>query len=273
MNDTQPQSAMRDLQDLRDHMFKPQVVAILVLLWVLVTIAGPFDTLSMMGPGERAVYWGVVVFTTYTAGATVTVLAGTRICRRLRPLLLALVLAAGVVALGVFAVLLVVNGLMLGSWLSGPVDAAINLLFVYLISLTVVAGRQFTVGEVGIPKPEAPMILDRLPLDKRGALISLSVQDHYVEIVTDRGREMVLMRLSDAMREVAPVEGLQVHRSYWVARDAIRSVERTADAARIHLSPGAEVPVSRGFLPEVRAAGLLPSGRGGTGARQSELRR
>ena len=35
----------------------------------------------------------------------------------------------------------------------------------------------------------------------------MSMQDHYVEVTTTRGTEMVLMRFSDAIKDVAPVDG------------------------------------------------------------------
>ena len=34
------------------------------------------------------------------------------------------------------------------------------------------------------------------------------------------------MRLSDAVEELEGLEGAQTHRSWWVARDAVRGVER-----------------------------------------------
>ncbi len=106
----------------------------------------------------------------------------------------------------------------------------------------------------------APPILARLPLDKRAALVALSVQDHYVDVVTTRGRGPLLMRLGDAIRETAGVEGLQVHRSHWVALEQVASARRIGDAAALTLSTGGEMPVSRSRLAQVRAAGLLPRG-------------
>lgn len=81
-----------------------------------------------------------------------------------------------------------------------------------------------------------------------------------MEVVTTRGRASVLMRLVDAMREAGDVRGLQVHRSHWVALDQVTAARRVGDAAVLTLSTGAEVPVSRSRLPDLRAAGLLPRG-------------
>ena len=102
-----------------------------------------------------------------------------------------------------------------------------------------------------------PPILDRLSADNRGYLISLSVQDHYVEITTSNGQQLVLLRLVDAIKETDGVEGLQTHRSHWVAKDAVVSGRRSGDRAFLKLVDGREIPVSRTNVPEVIKAGLL----------------
>ena len=45
---------------------------------------------------------------------------------------------------------------------------------------------------------------------------------NYVEVWTERGTHLVLMRLSDAIRETAGENGLQIHRSHWVALGAVK---------------------------------------------------
>jgi len=69
---------------------------------------------------------------------------------------------------------------------------------------------------------------------------------------------MVLMRLSDAMKETGDLPGAQVHRSHWVAFSAVRAARRDGDRAILTLTSGVEIPVSRANLPKVKEAGLLP---------------
>ncbi len=95
---------------------------------------------------------------------------------------------------------------------------------------------------------------------KRGALIALSAEDHYVRVTTTAGTELVLMRLADAMAEISQTQGLQVHRSHWVALDQVVKVIRIGGRGELTLSDGSTRPISRGFMPAVRAAGLLPKG-------------
>ena len=102
-----------------------------------------------------------------------------------------------------------------------------------------------------------PAILERVPLPQRGLLLALVVEDHYVDIVTDRGKTLVLMRLADAIREAASVPGLQIHRSHWVATGAVVRAHRSEGKVLLELSNGLRLPISRGYLPAAKDAGLV----------------
>ena len=103
-----------------------------------------------------------------------------------------------------------------------------------------------------------PTILDRIPLDKRGPLVALSVEDHYVRVQTVKGEELILMRLSDAIKEVGMILGAKVHRSHWVAFEHVTAARREADRAILTLTTGRDIPVSRANLAKIKEAGLLP---------------
>jgi DNA-binding LytR/AlgR family response regulator len=79
------------------------------------------------------------------------------------------------------------------------------------------------------------------------------MQDHYVEAHTSGGSTLLLMRLRDAAAELGEA-GLQVHRSWWVAHDAVEAIEQEERRTLLRLRGGRRVPVSRASLPEVRAA-------------------
>ena len=107
-----------------------------------------------------------------------------------------------------------------------------------------------------MPAPEAAL-LARLSERSRGELLHLRMQDHYVEVHTAAGRELLLLRFRDALREVESVNGLQVHRSHWVARKAVAGVERRGGRIALRLVNGSRVPVSRSFAPELRSRGWI----------------
>lgn len=92
---------------------------------------------------------------------------------------------------------------------------------------------------------------DRFPRE----VICLQMEDHYVRAHTSQGSKLHLMTLSDAMARVAR-PGLQVHRSWWVARDAVAQVTRDGRALRLKLLNGLEVPVARRAVARLKAEGL-----------------
>jgi DNA-binding LytR/AlgR family response regulator len=65
------------------------------------------------------------------------------------------------------------------------------------------------------------------------------------------------MRLGDAVAELEGIEGAQVHRSWWVARDAITDAQRGDGRATLKLRDGAEVPVSRTYARVLRESGWI----------------
>lgn len=97
---------------------------------------------------------------------------------------------------------------------------------------------------------------DRLPPRLRGAEIrAVQAEDHYLRVHTDRGSDLILMRLSDALGELEGLEGAQTHRSWWVARTAVREVVRGDGRATLGLDGGLSAPVSRRYARALREAG------------------
>ncbi len=94
-----------------------------------------------------------------------------------------------------------------------------------------------------------PQLLDRIAFAERGRLLAIRAEDHYVRIYTDTGEGMTLLRLSDAITLAHPVAGMQIHRSIWVADDAIKAFRRTGHTGLVLLSNGLELPVSRSYCP------------------------
>ncbi|MEM1375458.1 MAG: LytTR family DNA-binding domain-containing protein [Pseudomonadota bacterium] len=102
-----------------------------------------------------------------------------------------------------------------------------------------------------------PRLAKRLPDGVDGPILRISGKDHFVEIATPCGRHEVRMRLSDAVEEMDGVDGLFTHRSHWVARAAIRDVERAGGKLFVVSTDDARIPVSRGKVPVLEDRGLL----------------
>ncbi len=97
---------------------------------------------------------------------------------------------------------------------------------------------------------------ERLPFRFRQADIqALAAEDHYLRVYTSVGETLVLMRLYDAIRELDGIEGSQTHRSWWVAKDAVRDVKRNDGRVTLLLPGDIPVPVSRSYAKPLRDSG------------------
>lgn len=244
------------LRDLRRHLTRRDVAAALLGAGVVLGIAGPFGTDETLRAAPRIAYWVVVVAVTWTIGYAVGATLGPMLRRRGWPVW------SRVAADGLATGLLITPAVGAINWASfGALPRGVAGWAVFAFTLTaiatVIAAAGAGFGRNATARAAPPPILRRLPPAKRGALASLSAEDHYVRVRTDRGEALLLMRLTDAIAETAPVAGLRTHRSHWVALDAVADARRVGDRAELTLTDGTTVPVSRANLPALRKAGLV----------------
>ena len=252
MKDGQSHSTLREW---RDHMMRPRAVAIFAGLAVILTLIAPFGAERATGPLLRFCYWLLIVVLTYATGYLAHCFA---LVRYARQPVLHVAISMLITAAGANLVVFGVNLLILSD-----VPAGLDLLRT-IVNISVIA--MIIAGIFHLLPDEPAMeearrhcaLMDRLPLEKRGPLVALSVEDHYVRIRTLSGEDVLLMRLSDAIRETGDINGLQVHRSHWVALDQVKTARRRGDGAMLQMNIGPDIPVSRSNLPAVRKAGLLP---------------
>ena len=96
-------------------------------------------------------------------------------------------------------------------------------------------------------------LLSRLPNRLGNDVVALEAEDHYLRVHTALGSDLILMRLSDAIAAIGPDLGLQVHRSWWVAHDAISEFVRSKQRTYLKLTNGLLVPVGRTYSAAVRS--------------------
>ena len=94
------------------------------------------------------------------------------------------------------------------------------------------------------------------PAKRRTArLIAIEAHDHYLKVHTDAGEELITLRFADALEELARAHGWRVHRSWWVAADAVEAVRWRRGAGEMRLAGGLVAPVSRTYAPVLKEAG------------------
>ena len=137
-----------------------------------------------------------------------------------------------------------------------------------LISIPLAFGYGMTLArpeprpEASEPPRQAPDarsdLLSRLPPELGRELLALQMEDHYVRAHTSRGSVLILIPLRQAVAELAGIPGMKVHRSWWVARDAVTGAVQDGRNLRLRLKNGLEAPVSRMHVAAVRQARLSP---------------
>lgn len=208
----------------------------------------------------RLAYWLAVMAVGYVWGAFVSShFFGTARSRTGRAWL-DVVLAALTMSLPLTVAVWVASRIFFGFGLS---VASMPFLFgpVLLVSLAVTAiNRLIQTRRSAITHSDTapPKFLERLPLKLRGAEVwAVQAEDHYLRLHTSKGQDLILLRLADAVDELQGIEGARVHRSWWVAREAITDAKRGDGRAILTLKDGAEVPVSRTYAGLLRERGWI----------------
>lgn len=254
------QTALRDLQ--ADFSNRPMMIGLLAF-GLIIGISGPFGTFDVLPAVPRLMYWITVVVLSFATGAFVSSFVHTILDRRLN--WRACVVSALAVAVAVNTVLCALNFVALRFWFETWRGFFVQLGNVALISGVIEFG--IFALRAGIPaevQAEARVpLMERLPFEKRGEIVALSAEDHYVRVTTTKGTELILMRLSDAMREVGNTAGLKVHRSHWISIGQVKKVARKGARAEVVLSDGITRPISRSYMDAARTAGLFPTKRAG----------
>ncbi|MFN3955764.1 MAG: LytTR family DNA-binding domain-containing protein [Pararhodobacter sp.] len=223
-------------------------------------LAGPFSTFETLALPLRMAYWLALAFATYAAGLAGAMLLASWLAPQKEPIIRHVLVSAVGAAVPAWAVVIAFN-LMFFSGIEGRIGQ-IGWLFVYvfLICLALMAVLDGVLGPLlAERKAKAvaeipPPLLARLPHEIRGPLSHLSMADHYVEVTTQKGSALVLLRLADAIAETRGTEGLQIHRSHWVAKSAVKTLKRVEGRLMVETMSGALLPVSRSYLAPVRAA-------------------
>ncbi|MDK4701056.1 LytTR family DNA-binding domain-containing protein [Rhizobium sp. CNPSo 4062] len=270
MDHTFLQSTLRELQVIRRS---PRFWATFATIVLIFTLTGPYGTLDRLMPGARLGYWLALHAMAWSFAIVFSVVAEILlrgyVASIFARMMIGSVIAALPIGFGIelvdfafFGALPTVSGSLRQSLGSIPLCA----LFCILTYLTM--HRQIAMATAGTdlsgaktisafapeirPGTPQPPILSRLKPENRGALIRFTVRDHYTEVVTTRGRELVLLRFGDALTEIGNTEGIRLHRSHWVAMDQVASLKRDNGKLFVIARDGIEMPVSRSYAEAVR---------------------
>lgn len=253
---TAPGAPLPPQDDLRSSI---RGLAITLAAGLFLTFSGAFNT-GDVPLLRRLIYWMPVMAAGYVWGSFVTRRLAVRARRLTDNVWLIGGLASLAMSIPFTLVVWAATRYLLGSDLALP---GIPFLFVYvwLVSAVLTAINMLVEtrrAALTYAAPAPPRFLERLPLKLRGAEVwAVEAEDHYLRLHTSKGQDLILLRLADAVDELQEIEGAQVHRSWWVARDAITDAKRGDGRATLTLKDGAEVPVSRTYAGLLRERGWI----------------
>ncbi|GAB4263913.1 MAG: LytTR family DNA-binding domain-containing protein [Pararhodobacter sp.] len=266
--------------------------AIWLAMTLILGLVGPFGTFPALGFGERLIYWGSIIALSIALAVIVRVMVVSVLGRDRHPLVVDAVGVPLFVFLYTPPLHLITrwtaegyepfSRTQMGLIVLGVTLALILLREVFGLNAPGVRGRyrdlRHRAAHVETPRttPEPalppdgkaaggadespverpanalPALVTRLPDALQAEVLAISGSDHYVEVRTAKGQGAILLRFSDALRELAEVDGLRVHRSHWVADAAVHRFRRDGHRHFVVLKTGEELPVSRTYAQSAR---------------------
>lgn len=142
--------------------------------------------------------------------------------------------------------------------LAAPLVGAITYVVISLTGLNGF-GREQTAGSEQSASSNVPIWADpincivqqKLSAQNKGVILAMVAQDHYVDVVTDKGNELLLMRLGDAIEFCDDDNSLQIHRSAWVSRPGVFKIQKDGRNTKVIMPDGRHLPVSRSIETEL----------------------
>lgn len=247
---------------------------VMVALGLLIGLLGPFGTFGAP-PAQRMLSWVIWLLAGYAlfrpTGVVASWLCEATGMPRFAGTLLALVVASVPLTL---IITMMAMRMDFAEALRWPGFWTMYL-YIWIIAAVVsiamgaVFGRAAPAAKTATPPPTAPSAPEPAPVAPEreaptlplppgfGPVSALKGEDHYVRVIGEGREELILMRMRDAIDRLGAADGLRIHRSWWVARDAVESVRREGRTAVVVLKGGHEAPVARDMMPALRAVGWL----------------
>ncbi len=235
-------------------------LAVSVAIGLLLGLMGPFGSYFNGGPWLRIAYWiGSIVCGTMVFGClTRLLIASARKIRAPDWVVLAGVIMVGSLIQGVLSRWIAVKlwpeleqivGVL--RWYGQCVAISTPIVIAYYLLRV----RRQTPGRpAGGPLPPQIAVAEPLAV---GQVLCLCMEDHYVRIHTAAGSRLVAGPFERVIANVGDLEGMRVHRSWWVSRAAVIGVEVEGRNLKLRLSNGLRAPVSRASVARLRQVGWL----------------
>ncbi len=243
------------LSELKSCLLSPVRWLVLIAAVAICSLSNPFNANMIIGPVLAVVFWAVILGVSIVLADTIRLTIGALDLGVKRPIE---ALIEGGLFAGIYATLLYFTNNYI--YREAPKEALVPFWLLFMLPFSIyllVAAIKYYVVQSPEAEEETAPFLNRLQPDLGQSIIRVSSQNHYVEVTTDAGSDMILMRFSDAIDELQGFDGIRVHRSHWVSRDAVKSTEKSNGKLVLKLKDGSTVPVSRSYREAAQGAGLI----------------
>jgi hypothetical protein len=239
------------------ELLRSPLFSAVVLLSAVLSLTGAFGSFVAVMP-LRFAFWLLTLVTASGALFCSSKLVRAWRARPLPGIFLTIITAAlpTAAAAGILATLFRIPGLPVAG------APAFTLIGLSVTPPLYVLWRMLERGEAAVASSRIPTfdgsvpeaIASKLPFRlARSDLVAVEAQDHYLRVITRDGEALVHMRFADALSALRHMDGMQVHRSWWVAAGAIDDVRIASGRGLIVANNDLRVPVSRSFSAAVRA--------------------
>ena len=110
--------------------------------------------------------------------------------------------------------------------------------------------------EADDPAPALRRLLQAVPASLGDDIIRLHAQDHYVEVVTVKGRALLTEQFGECLEKLSPLPGIQCHRSHWVALPHVKGVSRSGSAIRAPRAMATGCPSATGAMRSSKGSSI-----------------
>lgn len=144
------------------------------------------------------------------------------------------------------------------AWLSEYLTFFTIVVPIHLL-LWLVIDRPAIAGDIAAQElsEAVPDFLRETSIARAEDVLALKAEEHYLRVYVQTGSELLHCRFRDALTQMPAELGLQVHRSWWVAANAVRSAQRGTRRWQLNLTVDIRVPVSDSYVGAVRERGWL----------------
>ncbi len=251
---------MRDfLSDFISRTFRIRTLLVTLLVAVVFVLSGPFGTFAEMSLVDRIIYWVPLSFLALAVGGFAC-----EIEERVFPS--HSLYQHGILSSIAFAIIYAPLVFLISrAGLLGGIDNGMPFWQV-LMSVVAFAGilglwivlMNPVFEKADVVEVARPRLYARLPADLALQIAHITVSDHYVQVqIEDGSVHRLLMRFSDAVKEMDTTDGYCTHRSHWVARAFVKEGRRVGNKEVAELTNGYVVPVSKTYRQNLVAAGYL----------------